>query len=985
MTSRNIFTSSTPANVTTDHPTFEGTSLAEKHGGPDSRLAINKEKAPGVMFGRPTTMVDTPDGKVEAIIMCDGDSDLQQGMAKNPSYDVPDHVSAWTATSLWAPTTATDVALSVNERFAAYAQNFLFWQGCLVVKLVCKMALTVNERVYVNWDSVKKPTGKNGVGFEWSPIERNEIYVMLPWSSALPMASTADIVSDLPSLFGYLNTSLLGSSKAGDTVMMNAYVIPTDVSLYNIKPFPKPQEPVIYSKPITVTDQVTFEKPAQAWLTGFLEATPPYSFGVNLLSSLVDVSNVTTNIDIVTMPAGVSTFVTFGTISSTTVVLNSLSDFIVTPALFHEQGNEDIETVKKMDEGETDAVTTGHTPDAVAPGASDKAFGKNDVVASREVQQFFPVYDTSLSTTTKIVPVVPVEMLINYARHYLWTKYPLVKIVATQSITNPARLRVVQVPKAYSTTPLSVDDLMQFPGYEWDPKDGDLDLEPYWDRKETAYASSSSTSVVTEFANFLPDFYIHVINKSDSVDIPISVFMALAGSSYSGIRSLVKTLPTFEQQGGANSRVKRPIDLAAEKRMYKKKCSPFTTVEDLILTSIEMKEHEIMYDTDPSQEQIDTLEELKLISKDPDLDAEYQDMFEMNPAYTACPDYYYRLRTPTQAYSLIYSEGALEVDARGKLYVKLHKIPFAFEQGVEEGGDQFQTAISVQPMDEDSTKLGKDWTYVDTYNLTATSEDPTPTAVMDLNANSLGVYARQEAARHLFRRGEQEFRIFVQTPKTVAGAFTVAHIDFEPATQLDLEVVRQYPHQTTTDNSPADLKIGWRVTRPWLTKEENNGLLYMFFNGGVGVGSDQNIIVTLYTKAQNIQFARPTSFQALPAPSRRLVINKNELPLIEVSRVGREQSFSRLNISRDDLTKLMESGMYLCERVLTCPCCKLRLAYWDKEDDPTWEHYRHSGGPRSRCTVVKRAMAARTQRDSPCERLSDTAVSSLNQYSGIDY
>lgn len=301
-------------------------------------------------------------------------------------------------------------------------------------------------------------------------------------------------------------------------------------------------------------------------------------------------------------------------------------------------------------------------------------------------------------------------------------------------------------------------------------------------------------------------------------------------------------------------------------------------------------------------------------------------------------------------------------------------------------GDQFQSLLTHLNQDEGATRVAQTYAFAETFELTITTADPTPAVVIPIDANLLGPYVRQEARRHRNWRGNLRFKVLFNTPRTVAGAGTIAHLDIEPATQPTQYVLRQYPHQTTMDDSSLELLCGWRKENPWVSRSENNGFLYITFNGAI-FGSAQNTVkVTIYVDASGIEFSRPTPLAMLPATRLRMVPNRIQPRVKDVSMRAVELSLEDLDtlpgslysdhgeMTPSDIVAMYEAGLFFNGTAMQCPTCSIQIGDWEQGDVPLLEHYRHTGAEHSRCELVKQRM----QCGFPERPLSASSINALN-------
>lgn len=1058
-TQREVFSSTAaPKESSVSNLSFEATDMSEKRAGPDSRLAMNTEKQPGVHFGRPMVPVETPDGTVNAIVMSDSATDIHAGVTRNPGYKTPSHVYAWDySTRYVSDMFGTNIPLKVNDRILDYLSYFYFFHCHLLVKLVCKMPLDRSDRFYVNWSDQSNPLSKDGVGFEWCPLEKNEIYVLLPYSAPFPLA---DKTIPLDTLFGYLGISTIGSN--GSTVVIDAYTTLVDITTYNLRPVDKPSE----STPVTVS--AGGDVPAGTWTYALVSYTG------------TRVPEVLENIFIVPNDGGSP--VTLFTLEGSPIAVSRTSETITTEGakiyaaeeaaslqvVFYpadteiaEEQMQDIELPGQTTEDGNMTDLTGHTPDMAPTKKTETVYGQNRVEAVRETNQFYLCATESMDgATTKEFTITPPEgLLINYARHQLWTRYPRVKLTGTQTIQNPARFRIVQVPR-YGDLTFSGPQFFELPGVEWDPKDGDLNLELYWDRPDVSFEYDRTQTLLENFAAFLPRIVIQPINNYGNA-VPVNLFLSVDHSSYHAVKDITldstrnDTRPDLDQ---AEEQIKMPqythccarrcalnptftsdypccracnahtackcdceCFQAKNELLYGHHFHPYVTIDTPSLTMSQsaalddnyvmigsvMYNGKIYHEWTYMDEYRPPLTKDNIYGLNPvDINAVElagsdiaELLAELNRAihkavapkcrHSLCRKLFRPKATeekeptrprpvselPSQAeeqtssYPILrtqsFASRVAAVACKVAATAAIMAFPFskeeeeiAEEQINTQGGTQFQTPVGMLPSDEGNNAIADTWAYVDTFDLEVTSADPTPSASIAIDANALGPYVRQEAKRHALWRGNLKFKFLINTPRTVAGACTVAHVDEDYATQPSNYILRQYPHQTTMDNSPLDITVDWRLKNPYATRSGNNGYLYITFNGGAYATGTNLVKVTMYVDASGIEFARPTSPVSLPTQRIFHIPPTRTIPLKDVSlaTVARtlQDGLKDHRVSAEEAKMVHDAGFYFdtTNRYLTCPSCRLSVVDWEREDTFLGEHERHARQLRLPCPLL---------------------------------
>ncbi|APG76768.1 hypothetical protein 2 [Beihai picorna-like virus 115] len=1141
------------------------TDISQKRVGPDSRLALNARKQPGVNMGRPMIVVDSPDGQVEAVVMSDATTDIHPGVARNPGYVTPSHVYAWEyGTAYTSSDTGTDINVKFNRRISTYANLFYYFHCHMLVKLVCKLPLDRSDRFYVNWNYGNAKPGTTGVGFEWAPIEKNEIYVLLPWSNPAPLAYTQTTLDKMVSdLFGYLTLKPIGSN--GGVVVVNSYSSPVNLKLYNVKRSENsavscklPEIPKYFSIDSKTTvdigpDPVSLLVHTATNGTGaessdrkvWIPSKRPFSAAVNGVfkdlrifgatgtitgyvfpqdqmsafpvqtqyESLIKVTKnsiipagvysaaltkITNNAAKITdgmgsivaqttaggevVNLGVITMPKDGKLSSNNpddfeFALVPLNQVPLPPKvvineddLAEEQMDSSLNTSEKPGEKGSDPSLDekiGHTPDMKPETINDKILGKNTTESVRETNQYYLLTTVSMADSTPVEAKLnfPNNMIINFARHRLWTKYPQLKLVATQTIQNPARYRIVQIPQ-FDSLKYNPSDLFEMPGVEWDPKDGDLDLTLYWDRFPTAFFVDPKQTIQQNMTSFVPRIVIQPINNFGNA-VPINIFARVDNSSYSAIKAipdLAEEQGLFDELHPKLTRTKNALKGAMfppekevgmafccsnncgltlnrackycnDPKSCKKYCetdpkynvncfdhhfNPYFKDDDPRYKTLMLRSYNLAFgvwcdqnnnnhvewinigcneDYDVIKNRLWYAVNMKAHCNIPDQDNHCQCKPVGGNTYKWHRDYnrdHWRKGSTRSLQPVVMSDAEEQIDQNpsGESKNKKKSKPRSFriknvsrfskcmpacyraaradfddrfygdddsaEEQINEAervipGDQFQSRLGSLTADEGANSVAKTYAFVDTVTSVVDATDPTPSFSIPINANTLGPYVRQEARRHVLWRGNVKFKILVNTPRTIAGAVTVAHVDEDFATQPTLYEIRQYPHQTSLDNNIVELMCGWRRENPWIKYDDNNGYLYISFEGVQFTGST-TLSFTIYVDSSGVEFVRPQSLATLPTSNVRKVLNKFEHPLIDLSFEAVERSMSDLDVSLATVVSMYEAGLYWDGSFMRCPTCQIRLSWWEEQDIPITEHWRHSGAEFSKCSLIKDRM-----------------------------
>lgn len=126
------------------------------------------------------------------------------------------------------------------------------------------------------------------------------------------------------------------------------------------------------------------------------------------------------------------------------------------------------------------------------------------------------------------------------ARHYFQSKHPVIKLTSTSVPSSNVLLRVTQIKPG--TTP-TLEEVLELPGVEWDPKTGPLIMQPYWRSKHPLRGT-------TGLSDFL--FQLDVLGGTISTEpLVVTPFVNYTCVNYHMPflkASSVVRLPTFNEQ-----------------------------------------------------------------------------------------------------------------------------------------------------------------------------------------------------------------------------------------------------------------------------------------------------------------------------------------------------------------------------------------------------------------------------------------------------
>lgn len=847
--------------------TVNTTDLSVKQVGGDSRQALTKAIIPGINCLRPMDSVSTPDGHVQAIVMADTqDMDIHPDGAQTVNgYDVHPHFISWETLGSHASTDKVTYDPYFSKRVKGLLKFHGLWRAMYVYKLVSKIPLTANTRVFVSWSPLDSDKDSNfdTVGFEWSPTETNTIYVLAPWSDPSPLCPSSLSSGNLRHQFGGLTLQLLGSTADIDPVI-SVYGAPTNLTGHGLDIYTDGGNPgAIYEKerykvalsdlpnPLVIdvaSDETVVVTGLQASVfdsTTPLEITPASDAPVgqtfilggpesNEYGAWVPEAGVLgpgrhiIKFDNLTHPAS-DVYYTY--VRLTTTPFRS--------PIFQEQIDAESTDFELPGSPTEDVIPT--KPPALTPTIKE---GNHSSVPSvpveslRETNQFYPISTTSITDETfglfTLNSTVDRQTFnVNTCRFHLLKKYPTFKLKATTAIANPAKLRIVQIPFWTKLDEVTFDDLFELPGIEWDVKDGDLDLSLYWDDHNPAKEIPEGVGMLY----LTPPLAYQVISRNGNEPIPVSVFLNIADDNFAAVREFV-----------------------------------------------------------PLGETADT---------------------------------YYNVFTEQ-----------MDVD--------------------EQPSERFNASTKTLSREQGPTVLSTIWNYVSSTQFSISDTEPSLDGVIAVDPRNFGPYLKRESRRYALWQGDAAFKILFQTPRTIAGTLTVAHVDTdEPKTT---EQLRQYPHVITQDNSEVQLSVKWRKPTPWLRTgisdtaeaDVSNGYIYFKFEPVKGISGSASACVTVYSDSRDVQLVRPRAYTALESSGFRKVKSADVFEeQMDEDKPSRAEQFAKLRLSsfpRPDhpwARQLADNGFMYARGfsypdAVVCTGCGIIIAGWELGDYIPLEHQRHA-------------------------------------------
>lgn len=227
-----------------------------------SNQAIDVSYPPGAINARYVIPLMTPSGMKPVILLTDEEINLDVFYDYIPGCALPEQGHVWSdkqdsVSQEGKPTVST--APSFSKRTLYYMQPFQFYNSSVIVRLICKPALSQSQSMWVSRsdEPLDFSTNRNvnEIGFNWIPSRANEIFVLLPFYNENFIVPTSE---DLQNVFGCINvrpiTDLVTATGNDAPLSVNYYFSP--YKMYTYSPLPIalcPTAPIVGS--LTVLDQ----------------------------------------------------------------------------------------------------------------------------------------------------------------------------------------------------------------------------------------------------------------------------------------------------------------------------------------------------------------------------------------------------------------------------------------------------------------------------------------------------------------------------------------------------------------------------------------------------------------------------------------------------------------------------------------------------------------------------------------------------------
>lgn len=209
-----------------------------------SNQAIDSSYPPGAINARHVVPLMTPSGVKSVILLTDELIDLDVQHDYLPGCAMPEQGHVWSdrfeSVSQSGNPTISEPPL-FSQRTEYYIKPFQFFNSHVLVRLVCKPALSQSQTMWVSRSDEPLDFSNNRfvneIGFSWNPSRANEIFVLMPWYNEDFVVPVDD---DYGSTFGYLNvrniTELVTSTGNDAPLTVNYYFCPYKLYTYVPKP-----------------------------------------------------------------------------------------------------------------------------------------------------------------------------------------------------------------------------------------------------------------------------------------------------------------------------------------------------------------------------------------------------------------------------------------------------------------------------------------------------------------------------------------------------------------------------------------------------------------------------------------------------------------------------------------------------------------------------------------------------------------------------
>lgn len=217
----------------------------------DTPMSIQALETVNVTTGneRNITTLTTPDGPRDVIHLAN--------TSIKPNSKIPYMPSTFLPTAAYVWNLVNTTTSSFNARVAHYMTPYGEYHCQYLFRIIAKPSLFSNARVWVSLNS------SSTVGFEWSPAEENEVYVLVPWQDVDLTRPTSDITTPVIKITDL--SSVVYAEGTATTIDYSVFVAPFNMFLY--RPIPVPtSDPVV--PPTSLTSTTSLANPSSVTISG---------------------------------------------------------------------------------------------------------------------------------------------------------------------------------------------------------------------------------------------------------------------------------------------------------------------------------------------------------------------------------------------------------------------------------------------------------------------------------------------------------------------------------------------------------------------------------------------------------------------------------------------------------------------------------------------------------------------------------------------
>ncbi|APG78488.1 hypothetical protein 2 [Wenling crustacean virus 5] len=569
-----------PITKTKPTKTFQNSGhelIVSKEGANFEQAIDSVEANVGINSSRLTSQVMTPSGEKTVIHMSD---ELIDNMFCDyiPSVSLPEIGKVWGVANSSTVNGVTTITEHFSDRTKYLMNMFRHYTTLVCWKIIAKPPLFQSQRFWVgfNPDGLPISEPRNLAGFEWNPSENNEIYVLTPWTYYSYNRATDDPLPDQVVISEL--SDLISAPDLATPLEISAYCTPVNMKLYvpkvvvgstlqpcSMNSLAKDLDISQSSYKITVSDP---DSPYYVMLdiTADLDAFVDAVVHLRNDNSVIKLFAALMNLEIESRYA-----LCWGD-STIDYILSSISSIRVN--IIHDSAN-NVEITPVQPER---IIPSKFTPEyfkeydfKVKPKKSLRVLVDEPKDESRYEQQMFEYsYNSSsetaeedqgatgdhtrrvdthwslidkhnFSSTSDSYVFNIYDPLVKMCekdrkRHLFFSHTPIIKVNSASIPASTSLFRITQYPEST----LTLQQALQLPGVEYDPKQGELCLHPYWQN------SLPVDSGVVPQPLYL---HFHVLSGSFSVPINIQLFQNASSYKYHHLIADPQT-EVFEQQEG---------------------------------------------------------------------------------------------------------------------------------------------------------------------------------------------------------------------------------------------------------------------------------------------------------------------------------------------------------------------------------------------------------------------------------------------------